>query len=239
MSKCRGSISATAAFGVVLVLSTSLLNSSQTRLVSAKLLALAREGTIEQFVREVANEQVPIGVVLLAGDVHTPIRTIPDASEDRVELDVALLRFELNHPLYRVARKPFGGLTILPRASGWCAPVLQAKVPSFAATGPVFEVNYQLYRAWSRDQSQYVPPGLVGEGADPTRYRTVVAVDLLAPMLEEVLDAIVQQVAGLGWAIKEVRRPAPEVDATERDGCNLALFDGQSWADTSYTLFPP
>lgn len=88
-----------------------------------------------------------------------------------------------------------------------------------------------------------MPPGIVGrEGHRPDAYRMPVTVELTNSSLEHALNEVVRQVPGLGWAVRDVdlastgqARQTADRPAAAR-GCNVALFDGVGWLETSWTL---
>ncbi|MGH9349880.1 MAG: hypothetical protein ACRD26_21730 [Vicinamibacterales bacterium] len=67
-------------------------------------------------------------------------------------------------------------------------------------------------------------------------YRTELAIDLVDATLAEALNSIVEQVPGLGWGVREARTESAERGQARVTGCHLALFDGNSWLETSWTF---
>lgn len=72
----------------------------------------------------------------------------------------------------------------------------------------------------------------------PSRYQAPVAIQLVDATLEEALNAIVEQVPGLGWVVPETRVQVPTSDGrtASRLACNLAQFDGSSSGVTTWML---
>jgi hypothetical protein len=176
---------------------------------------------------------VPVGVVLLPEDAR-PEHDKPAPTEVVLDADAAFRSFQAAHSNYAVRRSATGAVLIGPRAGTLCTTIAQSKA-SVSTTGAVFEVLYRIYRAWANERGREIPPGILGLSSI---YRTVVAVDVEDGSLQDALTAAVEQVPGVGWALREgrIRTTAGDGSPVDVPGCNLAMFDGRSWLQTSFTL---
>jgi hypothetical protein len=207
----------------------------------------AREGTVLEFASAVARQLTPVGVVLLERDAQARPTSRTQADEQEFvdasrDIDAASSVLEARHPAYRVERTDRGAVLIAPRTEGWCTSFIRRERRSLTATGAAFEVLNRVYLAWSSESESGLPPGLVGSGrADPSRYQAPVAIQLVNATLEEALSAIVEQVPGLGWIVRETRVQVPTSDGRKvpRLACNLAQFDGATSSVTTRTLVVP
>lgn len=216
---------------------------AQEGLATPQAFAAAKNGSVEQFAAALAEAGTPVGVVLLQHDVRA--RTNPLTVEREAKAmtpEATISTFEARYPEYRIERAA-GGVVIAPRMAGWCSRPLRSRLKSLTANGEAFEVIHRIVRTWSADRSPYIPPGIVGrEGQRRDLYRMPVTLDLLNSSLENALNDGVRQVPGLGWAVREVnlasREPKANTAGAEKaiPGCNLALFDGVGWLETSWTL---
>jgi hypothetical protein len=200
----------------------------------------ARHGTIEQFANAVAAARIPTGFVIAAEDNRRPKTWRPDSAENEgppADLEDAVSQFERRNPHY-VVRHRDGVLRIRPAAETPCVRAVEQTFDGMTASGMAFEVVYEAVRARNRDQSPAPPPGLVGSiASSPDPYRTFVSVDLQQASLADILDAVVRDAPGLGWAVRELRVPKRQRrDDDPQEGletrCNVVLFAGDSWTDS-------
>jgi hypothetical protein len=230
---------------LVLVLTAAPAAGEQMRQLSLQV--AAREGTVLEFASAVARQLTPVGVVLLERDAQARPMSRTQADEQEAgranqDVEAAAAIFEARHPAYRVDRTDRGAVLIAPRTQGWCTSALRSERRTITTTGTAFEALFRVYRAWSGDTSHGDRPGLVGSGrADPSRYQAPVAIQLVDATLEETLNAIVEQVPGLGWIVRETRVQVPTQNGrtVSRLACNLAQFDGSSSGVTTWTLVLP
>lgn len=235
----------TARLTVVLLMSTAVsalyqTPGSQEVLSTAGTLAAATNGSVEQFVASLAEAKIPVGVVLLEKDVRSKRRPLDTVEKgDRKTIDATFSIFEARYPDYQVERSP-QGIVIVPREGGWCTQPLRSHLRSLAVTGEAFEVLYRIFRTWTDERGLYVPPGMVGRDSERSHaYRTAVTINVTNSSLENALNELVVQIPGLGWAVRETSWKISDSnksgDSAAR-GCNLALFEGVGWLDTSWTL---
>lgn len=68
-------------------------------------------------------------------------------------------------------------------------------------------------------------------------YEGAVSVRLVTPTVIQVLNEVVLQVPGLGWAVRETSwEPARGGATVNRHRCNVELFTGRSWLAISNDL---
>lgn len=209
--------------------------------------AAAKRGSVEQFAAALAEARIPVGVVVLKKDSGGRTGELTMGPLDKTTTLAATVdEFETRYPEYRVG-KTLDGIVIAPRSTGWCTRPLRTLRKSLTTSGEAFEVLYRIVRAWTGDNTPYIPPGIVGVGGvdqRPDIYRMQVTVDLTEGSLEEALNAVVRQVPGLGWAVREISLPSQKPQGKDPDpgsaavlpGCNVTLFDGVAWLETSLTL---
>jgi hypothetical protein len=205
---------------------------------AASTVGIASErGTVEQFAAALVGVNKAVGVILLAEDVRAHQRSLTDNATAARDVSLAVRAFELHHQAYHAEATPSGGLVIVPRAPSWCTRVAQSR-HSVVTSGQAFEVLYRLYRIWSSDTTPEIPPGMIGSS---DLYRTVIALNTAEASLQDTLNAVVEQVPGLGWALRERYVALKQADGqvTQTPACELALFDSSSWLNTSWTLLAP
>jgi hypothetical protein len=213
---------------------------AQEALTMSETFAAAKSGTAEQFAAALAKAKMPVGVVLLEKDVKSKPNSVNTAGEATIiTADSTVSVFEARYSEYRVERTA-QSIVIAPRKGGWCTAPLRSQRKSLTASGEAFEVLYRIVRTWTDDQTPYIPPGIVGSlGERPDTYRVRVAINVVNGSLEDALNEVVVQAPGLGWAVREVSHSSGNAKgAGNKDarGCNLALFDGAGWLETSWTL---
>lgn len=229
--------------GICLILSCAALTASPRRaidandsamLVPSTLLQAAENGTVEQFVSMLAQTRFGVGVILSPIDNRRPSAwRLPASSvivRETTTMGDVLKTFHRAHPEYQMAERD-GVILIQPARRSECAALIDRKLDSLFTSGPAFAVAFQAVKAINGDKRNLPPPGLV---ADDQTYRSVVTVSAVQTSLADVLSAIVRQVPGLGWAVRELRPVRQTISSAAQ--CNVVLFSGDSWIDTSWYL---
>jgi hypothetical protein len=187
------------------------------------------------------EKDVAVGVVLDRMPVGTAGRgnAAPEAEPVVADVDAALAEFAGQVASVRARRTASGVVSLEPRAGNQCLVRLRGAPITFKGAGPAHEVVYRAYRTVMAVGTPYVPPGIVGSST-PDRssesYRVEVAADVPRGTLEDVLNAIVLQVPGLGWAVIRDQPGPPWL--RQREKCSIWLFTGQSWLQTGNALVP-
>jgi len=228
------------AFAITLVSSALIvLASGQERPVSNVVADGVDVWNVRQFVTALAAARIPTGVILLSSDAEgLPVFPAPHGIDLAAHLDSLIASFEARHPEYRVHRTASGGVFVAPAGSGWCSAPATTRRRSLKTMGKAHEVAHQIFRTWADAKDPYVPPGLVGTSdSEPSLYLTYVTLALQDATLVSALNALGDQVPGLGWAIQEVRHGDGEAARQRsRFGCNLTLFHGRGWLTTTDTF---
>lgn len=197
----------------------------------------ALSGTLEQVAAAFADSDLSVGLVLDAAEhlSSEPRRRgaskKPEKSEDLLRVQGALRQ---RFPDYQVKMNAsHGGIVrIEPRNGGVCGAILKMQVPRVtleAAAADVVQRTQLLARGEPMPTS---PLGFIGRGGSEdeqnarARLASRVAVNVDGEDLGQVLDLIVKQVAGLGWALRQLPLD-PENPGLPQ--CALSLFSGGGW----------
>jgi hypothetical protein len=148
-----------------------------------------------------------------------------------------LQRFTKSNPEYRGDETQSGAVVIATKVGSPCEVWSRGTHKGFSSSGTALEVLYQLFRAWANEESQYLPPGLLGK-EDREIYLAEVSVSVADGTLEDALYELVEQVPGLGWSIKEERGLSVSPGGAKR-GCSVGLFTGRSWMLTDWVIPNP
>lgn len=192
-----------------------------------EVLAAAQHGTVTQFAMAVARTRTPIGVYLLDREYDLGTYIEPSVLRPTSLPSEALTLFAASNPEYRGEEARAAAVLIASKQRTPCEAMSRRNRQDFVGNGSAFEVLYQIFRTWANDQGPYLPPGLLGN-EDRETYLAEVSVNVANSTLEDALYALVEQVPGLGWSIKEERGMSFS-PAGEQRGCSLGLFTGRSW----------
>jgi hypothetical protein len=203
----------------------------------------AKQGTLKQFANELAAAGVPVGIIIGAESRELRRgwqRTAEGGATESISLNDAVQAFRARHGRYALAR--VGSVVrIEPFEEHPCATAAERRVGPFAASGSALDVAYWAFGhstgKFGRDEPR---PGIVSSGSvSVVAYRALVSVDLPGGSLADMLDAIVAQAPGLGWAIQELRDPPPSwANPPPKMLCQVLLFSGDSWSQGGWYIDP-
>ena len=197
----------------------------------------ALSGTLEQVAAAFADSDLSVGLVLDAAEhlSSEPRRRgaskNPEKSENLGRVTQALRQ---RFPGYqvKVSASHGGVVRIEPRNGGVCGAILKMQVPKVSLAAGAADVVQRTQLLARGEPMPTSPLGFIGRGGSEdeqnarARLAARVAVDLDGQDLGQVLDLIVKQVAGLGWALRELpldlQNPGPRQ-------CALSLFSGGGW----------
>lgn len=221
--------------------------------VPGQILAAA-EAPPEQFAQALLHAGVPSAIVIVEFEPPSGPPTPNWAASEApgfVRLGDALTRFQEAHAGVSIAERN-GVLAIEAAYPEKCRIALRRSVESFSFQGRALWANSAAVRRIRGDAVPGPEPTLVGSQPDPRgerfAYDQEVALDLFNVTIVDIMDALIKQVQGVGWALRErhfapVRNGSGEPDhpyyTRSRNQCLVELYTAGSWLGTSLDLLEP
>lgn len=211
---------------------------------------LARGDVPDGVAQAMIGAGVPTGLVIATEGfrpaVSRPIE--PSALDRTVRLEEVLAVVSERHPSL-TWRYEQGVVVIHGHQSGPCDEALERPLAEFVFAGSAIDALNRLVRQARGQQGDGVPPGLVGGGGGmraqdgeeaAALYQTPVTVRLTSPSVEQVLNEIVLQAPGVGWAVRGTEvEPAAGGGWAHRSRCVVELFTARTWLVTTLDLLEP
>jgi hypothetical protein len=208
----------------------------------------------EQFAQALLHAGLPTAIVIVESEPPsgppTPNWEAPEAP-GFATLDDALGRFQKTHAGVSIAERN-GVLAIEAAHPGKCRAILRRSVESFSFQGNARWATSAAVRRIRGDEVPGPERALFGSREDSRGERFLydqhVALHLFNVTIVDIMDALVRQVQGVGWALRErhfapVRSGSGEADhpgyTRSRDQCLVELYTAGSWLGTSLDLLEP
>jgi hypothetical protein len=214
----------------------------------------AADAQPEQFAQALLHAGVPSAIVIVESEPPSGPPTPNWAASEGpgfVKLGDVLTRFRNAHAGLPIVERD-GVLAIEAAHPEKCRTTLRRSVESFSFQG---NARWATRAAVRRIRGDAVPgpePALVGSQPDPHgerfAYDQQVALHLFNVTIVDIMDALVRQVQGVGWALRErhfapVRSGSGEADhpgyTRSRNQCLVELYTAGSWLGTSLDLLEP